>query len=76
MTTEPTQSQVSYDSDLMVTSPLFSTQPSVTTQSQNKVFHYLVQTADMQLGNNKHILLEGRREVGCSQKNRVKFREN
>ena len=64
MTTEPTHFQVSYDSDQMVTSPLFSTdddQPNLAgLPSRTRKFYYPLSgtAADMQLKNTKRILLE------------------
>ena len=64
ITNEPTHSQVSYDSDKMVTGPLFSTddeQPNLAEQpSRKRKFSYPLSgaTADMQLTNTKQILLE------------------
>ena len=59
MTTEPTHSQVSYDSDQMVTSPLFLTpddQPNLARlPSRKRKFTYPLSgtTSDMQLVYNK-----------------------
>ena len=67
MTTEP-HSQVSCDSDQMVTSPLFSTdddQPNLAgLPSRKRKFSYPLSgtTADMQLANTKKILLEKEEE--------------
>ena len=64
ITTEPTHSQVSYDSDQMVTNPLFSTddeQPYlVGLPNRKRKFSYPLSgaTVNMQLTNTKHILLE------------------